>query len=61
MDAAIRNKSLYIGLLAVKAVIIQFSGYGYGFIVSNYRINIQKQKPEVAFPQLFFKKHGNQE
>ena len=61
VDAAIRNKSLYIGLLAVKAVIIQFSGYGYGFIVSNYRINIQKQKPEVAFPQLFFKKHGNQE
>lgn len=61
VDAAIRNKSLYIGLLAVRAVIIQFSGYGYGFLVSNYRINIQQQEPEVAFPQLFFKKHGNQE
>jgi len=61
IDAAIRKKSIYIGLLAVRAVLIQFSGYGYGFLISNYRLHLQKRQPEEAFPQLFFKDHGNQE
>ncbi len=49
-------KSMNIGLLSVKAVLIQFYGYGLGFLESFYSIRIKKQKPEVAFPELFFKK-----
>lgn len=59
IDAALKNKSIYIGLLAIRAVIVQFSGYGYGFLISTYKTAILKQDPEKVFPQLFFKKHGS--
>lgn len=49
------NKSLTIGFLSVIAVTKQFFGYGRGFLDSFYKIRIQKQKPETAFPELFFK------
>lgn len=50
------NKSLKIALYSVYAAIIQFYGYGKGFLLSFYKIFILKQKPEEAFPELFFKK-----
>ena len=53
--ASIQNKSLEIGLLALIAVSKQFFGYGSGFLESFVKIKIQKQKPEEAFPELFFK------
>ena len=53
--AAIKNKSLGIGLLAVYATLVQFFGYGYGFIKSVWYIQILKQGPELKFPNLFFK------
>ncbi|WP_284652216.1 glycosyltransferase [Flavobacterium terrisoli] len=53
--ATIQNKSLEIGLLSVIAVTKQFFGYGRGFLESFVKIKIQKQKPEEAFPELFFK------
>lgn len=56
IDAAIKKKSLYIGLLALRAVIIQFSGYGYGFMISVFKTRILNKDPETVFPQLFFKK-----
>lgn len=52
--ASIQNKSLIIGSYAVKAVWKQFSGYGFGFLQSFIKIHILKQKPQVAFPELFF-------
>jgi glycosyltransferase involved in cell wall biosynthesis len=51
-----QNKSLKIGILTIKAVWKQFFGYGVGFIESYFKIIILKQKPQVAFPELFFKK-----
>ncbi|MBO2545879.1 glycosyltransferase [Salegentibacter sp. BDJ18] len=54
-DAAIKNKSLGIGFLAVYATLVQFFGYGYGFIKSLWHIHILKQDPEHEFPNLFFK------
>lgn len=51
-----QNKSLKIGLLTLKAVWKQFFGYGIGFIESYFKIIILKQKPQVAFPELFFEK-----
>ncbi|MFI0426783.1 MAG: glycosyltransferase [Flavobacterium sp.] len=50
------NKSLKIALYSVYAAIIQFYGYGKGFLLSFCKIFILKQKPEEAFPELFFKK-----
>ncbi len=53
--ATLQNNSLKIGLLSVIAIHKQFFGYGLGFLKSYYKINILKQKPEEAFPELFFK------
>ncbi len=55
IDAANKYKSLTIGLHAIFAVIVQFAGYGYGFLVSVWQLKVLKKSPEKAFPQLFFK------
>jgi hypothetical protein len=55
VSASIQSKSLEIGFLSVIAVTKQFFGYGKGFLDSYIKIKIQKQKPEEAFPELFFK------
>lgn len=51
-----QNKSPKIGFLSIKAVWKQFYGYGTGFLESFIKIIILKQKPQEAFPELFFKK-----
>ncbi|NNT72943.1 glycosyltransferase [Flavobacterium sp. IMCC34852] len=53
--ATLQTKNPEIGFLSVIAVTKQFSGYGRGFLESYIKIKLQKQKPEVAFPELFFK------
>lgn len=53
--SGIQNKSVTIGLLSVVAVSIQFFGYGTGFLLSYFKVILLKQKPEIAFPELFFK------
>jgi glycosyltransferase involved in cell wall biosynthesis len=53
--SSIQNKSFKIGYLSVIAVSKQFFGYGRGFLESYFKIIINKQKPEIAFPELFFK------
>jgi glycosyltransferase involved in cell wall biosynthesis len=50
-----QNRSLKIGYLSVIAVYKQFFGYGFGFLESFFKIRILRQKPEIAFPELFFK------
>jgi glycosyltransferase involved in cell wall biosynthesis len=50
-----QNKSVKIGYLSLIAVWKQFYGYGIGFIESFIKIIILKQKPQEAFPELFFK------
>lgn len=52
--SSIQNKSLKIGLLSVYAVMIQFYGYGTGFLKAFYKINILNQQPEKALPEMFF-------
>ncbi|MFY8214851.1 MAG: glycosyltransferase, partial [Flavobacterium sp.] len=54
--ASVQNKSPFIGYLATVAVWKQFKGYGHGFLASFVKIQVLKQKPEQAFPDLFFKK-----
>lgn len=52
----IENKSIQIALYSIVAALIQFYGYGTGFLNSFFKIFILKMNPEVAFPELFFKK-----
>ncbi|MFT3795965.1 MAG: glycosyltransferase [Flavobacterium sp.] len=54
--SALQNKSLKIGFLSVVAVWLQFYGYGTGFLQSFFKVRVFKQKPQEAFPELFFKK-----
>ncbi len=54
--ASIKNRSFKIGWFAVAAVTIQFFGYGTGFLQSFLKVRLLKQKPEEAFPELFFNK-----
>jgi glycosyltransferase involved in cell wall biosynthesis len=50
-----QNKSVKIGYLSLIAVWKQFYGYGIGFLESFIKIIILNQKPQKAFPELFFK------
>ena len=54
--ATYKSKNFIVGYLSVKASWKQFSGYGFGFLESFFKINVLKQQPEQAFPELFFKK-----
>lgn len=54
LDAAIKNKSFNIGIAAIPATLIQFLGYGKGFLISVWKINFLRMEPEIAFPELFF-------
>ena len=53
--SSIKNKNIVIGWYSVVAVWHQFFGYGFGFLESYYKIHILRKKPEIAFPELFFK------
>lgn len=55
MDSWIKNKNIIVALLSILAIIIQFVGYGYGFLKSTILINFSDKKPEELFPKLFFK------
>lgn len=52
--SAIQNKSIIIGFMSFMAVLIQFYGYGTGYLLSFIKVKILKYKPENAFPELFF-------
>jgi GT2 family glycosyltransferase len=47
--------NIKISLLVVVSVFVQFFGYGWGFLKSNWYISVLKRDPEIQFPQLFFK------
>lgn len=45
---------LLTALLSPFTTILQFAGYGWGFIKSVFLVNFIRKKPQAAFPQLFF-------
>ncbi|WP_461533348.1 glycosyltransferase family 2 protein [Sinomicrobium sp.] len=53
-DAWYSSGRIKIALMSVFAVLVQFFGYGYGFIKSTFYIKILKRVPEKVFPKLFF-------
>lgn len=55
-DALMKTGSLKIAGLAIIATVIQFYGYGTGFLESVWQISVMKREPQKKFPKLFFKK-----
>lgn len=56
VGSLVQNKSIGIAFYSIIATIIQFYGYGVGFLKSFINLFLLKKKPESAHPELFFKK-----
>ncbi len=56
LGATFAYKNLVIGFQSILAVLIQFYGYGKGFLKSYYYIHLLKKAPEKQFKTLFFSK-----
>ena len=52
--AIYREGKIKIGFLTIFSTIIQFYGYGIGFLISNFKLYVLKKKPEDAMPEMFF-------
>jgi glycosyltransferase involved in cell wall biosynthesis len=50
------NNGFKIGLISAFAVLVQFTGYGWGFLNSYIQIHIRNRNEHEAFPNLFFEK-----
>lgn len=55
LDSSYKNRSIYIGVLSIIAVFIQFFGYGLAFLKSTFYIRVLNKDPQKQFPNLFFK------
>ena len=53
--ALISSKSIIVAFQSIIAILVQFFGYGYGFIKSSFGLNVLGKQPKEAFPHLFFK------
>ena len=54
-DSTRENRSVKIGFLSVWALLVQFFGYGWGFLRATLKIAFVKKPIETLFPHLFFK------
>ena len=54
IDSAIRNRSLWVGLLSIPAAFTQLMGYGLGFIESWWKRCVLKQDEFQAFEKNFY-------
>ena len=55
LDASFKQKSLFLGLLALVATKLQFFVYGSGFLKSFILLNLLKKDPKAAFPHFFYR------
>lgn len=55
LDAWRAERSLKVAIMALAAVVFQFTGYGTSFVHSHFLINLLNKDPEKVFPHLFFK------
>lgn len=53
--ALITTKNLMVALKSISAILIQFMGYGYGFLKSTLKLKVSDKTPEQQFPNLFFR------
>lgn len=52
-DSTVKNQSLMVGSLSILAVLIQFFGYGSGFLRSIYRLYLLRKTIRQSFPGMF--------
>ncbi|MEM8762750.1 MAG: glycosyltransferase [Bacteroidota bacterium] len=52
----VKNKDVLVAILSLWAVLVQFAGYGYGFLKSTILVNFSTKEPQTIFPKLFFKR-----
>ncbi len=55
LGAGLKSGSARAALLAPGALLVQYGGYGLGFLKSAFLLTFSKKKPEVLMPGLFFK------
>jgi glycosyltransferase involved in cell wall biosynthesis len=55
IGAGIKTRNSKAALLAPVATLVQFTGYGLGFLKSTILLTFSRKKPEELFPRLFFK------
>ncbi|WP_298551927.1 glycosyltransferase [uncultured Algibacter sp.] len=55
MLALFSTRNVIVSVLVLPAILVQFFGYGYGFLKSTLAISVLNKTPEVHFPKLFFK------
>ncbi|MDJ0645263.1 MAG: glycosyltransferase [Flavobacteriaceae bacterium] len=53
LDSLFKNKSIAVSLASVLTTLIQFLGYGFGFLRSSFRISVLHNPVEEAFPRMF--------
>lgn len=53
--AVYKTKNITVAVLSLLAILIQFFGYGYGFLKSTIKLQFSKRKAEELFPNLFFR------
>lgn len=53
VDSTRQNRNPFVGLLSCFAVLVQFLGYGSGYLRSEYRIRVQRKSIREAFPEMF--------
>lgn len=53
VDAFLQNKNLYVAIYSILATLIQFLGYGFGFLRSFIRLHILRKPITDTFPQMF--------
>lgn len=55
IEGTIKNSNFKIGFLSIFTTLVQFYGYGLGFLKSYYLIHILNKDPKKALPEMFFK------
>ncbi len=55
IDASVNIRDVRVAVMAIPAVLVQFAGYGMGFLISVILINFSGKEPQEVFPELFFK------
>jgi len=53
LDASLKGKSITLGLASALAVLIQFFGYGLGFLSSVIKLRILGKSTKETFPAMF--------
>lgn len=53
-DAWRRNRSPVVALMAIAAVVVQFTAYGIGFLKSTFLVTFSRREPRDLFPELFY-------